>query len=87
MPCQKVYGGLHKIRYISHGFDHIPLHQWCQIAIDLIAKSHGVVVSVRNCPSKVTCPGWHHEGEKRRNPGDYPNYNYTEEPCPQLSSH
>jgi len=38
----------------------------------------------RNCPSKVTCPGWHHEGEKRRNPGEYPNYNYSEEPCPHV---
>eukprot|EP01084_Bolivina_argentea_P089369 161274_1 len=38
----------------------------------------------RNCPSKVTCPGWHHEGEKRRNPGEEPDYLYSEEPCPNV---
>lgn len=38
----------------------------------------------RNCQSKVTCPGWHHEGEKRRNPGEDPNFIYSEEPCPKF---
>eukprot|EP01083_Nonionella_stella_P022123 61160_1 len=38
----------------------------------------------RNCQSKVTCPGWHHEGEKRRNPGEDPNFLYSEEPCPNV---
>jgi len=38
----------------------------------------------RNCGNKVTCPGWHHEGEKRRNPGEEPNFLYSEEPCPNV---
>merc|ERR1712176_544627 len=38
----------------------------------------------RNCQSKVTCPGWHHEGEKRRNPGEDPDFLYSEEPCPNV---
>merc|ERR1719242_1740358 len=38
----------------------------------------------RNCQNKVTCPRWHHEGEKRRNPGQEGNYLYSEDPCPNV---
>ena len=41
----------------------------------------------RNCPSKVTCRGWHHEGERRRNPvGKNNTILYSEEPCPNVKS-
>lgn len=36
------------------------------------------------CEDKSTCERWHHEGERRRNPGVGPNYLYSEEPCPKV---
>lgn len=38
------------------------------------------------CQDKSTCEGWHHEGERRRNPGNGPNFVYSEEPCPKLKT-
>eukprot|EP01084_Bolivina_argentea_P130551 230475_1 len=38
-------------------------------------------LSKTNCQSKLTCPGWHCEGEKRRNPGESPNFIYSEQAC------
>lgn len=35
----------------------------------------------KNCRNKYTCAGWHHEGERRRNPAQYP---YSDEPCPDV---
>ncbi|ETO24110.1 hypothetical protein RFI_13049 [Reticulomyxa filosa] len=36
----------------------------------------------RNCPHKVTCEWYHHDGERRRNPGPGPKFWYCEEACP-----
>jgi len=38
------------------------------------------------CQDKPTCEGWHHEGERRRNPGVGPNFLYSEEPCLKLKA-
>lgn len=38
----------------------------------------------RNCPEKVTCDKYHHEGERRRKPGSGPTFLYCEEACPEV---